>query len=79
MRLNPLSKPSFMAERGLVLSPEKTVITHIDQGLDFLGWTVRRFGKGNRGKVLVQPSKKNVKALIDKCRRVFREMRVLAA
>ena len=66
---------AFMAERGLVLSPEKTVITHIDQGFDFLGWTVRRFGKGNRAKVLVQPSKKNVKVFLEKCRVVFREMR----
>jgi RNA-directed DNA polymerase len=69
---------AFMAERGLVLSSEKTVITHVDQGFDFLGWTVRRFGKGNRSTVLVQPSKKNVKAFLDKCREVFHEMRAHA-
>jgi RNA-directed DNA polymerase len=28
----------FLAIRGLELSPEKTVITHIDDGFDFLGW-----------------------------------------
>ena len=28
----------FLAIRGLELSPEKTVITHIDSGFDFLGW-----------------------------------------
>lgn len=27
----------FLAERGLVLSPEKTKITHIADGFDFLG------------------------------------------
>jgi len=27
----------FMSERGLALSPEKTVITHIADGFDFLG------------------------------------------
>jgi len=69
---------AFMAERGLVLSSEKTVITHIDHGFDFLGWTVRRFGKGNRSIVLVKPSKKNVKTFLVKCRSVFREMRAHA-
>jgi len=66
---------AFMAERGLVLSSEKTVITYIDHGFDFLGWTVRRFGKGNRPIVLVKPSKKNVKTFLVKCREVFHEMR----
>ena len=27
---------------GLRLSPEKTLITHIDEGLDFLGWRIQR-------------------------------------
>ena len=69
---------AFMAERGLALSSEKTVITHVDQGFDFLGWTVRRFGKDTRSTVLVQPSKKNVKTFLDKCREVFHEMRAHA-
>lgn len=32
----------FLSERGLTLSPEKTRITHIDQGFDFLGWNFRK-------------------------------------
>ena len=28
----------FLAERGLGPSPEKTMITHIDAGFDFIGW-----------------------------------------
>src|SRR5689334_11915684 len=36
----------FLAERGLQRSPEKTVITHIEQGFDFLGQTVRKYHKG---------------------------------
>jgi hypothetical protein len=32
----------FMRERGLELSAEKTVITHIEHGFDFLGQTVPR-------------------------------------
>ena len=51
----------FMAQRGLELSPAKTVITHIEEGFDFLGQTVRRYASG---KVLTTPSKKNVKAFL---------------
>jgi RNA-directed DNA polymerase len=32
----------FMRERGLELSSEKTVITHIENGFDFLGQNVRK-------------------------------------
>lgn len=28
---------AFLAEHGLALSPEKTKITHIENGFDFLG------------------------------------------
>lgn len=47
---------SFLNERGLKLSREKTKITHINAGFDFLGQTVRKYN----GKLLIQPSKKNV-------------------
>ena len=50
----------FLAERGLTLSEEKTVITHIDQGFDFLGFNVRKYN----GKLLIKPSKKSVKAFL---------------
>ncbi|KAF5415514.1 MAG: hypothetical protein C5S48_05660 [Candidatus Methanogaster sp.] len=33
---------SFLKERGLELSEERTHITHIDDGFDFLGWTNRQ-------------------------------------
>lgn len=55
---------AFMRERGLELSPEKTVITHIAEGFDFLGQHVRTYD----GKLLITPSKKSVKALLDKIR-----------
>ncbi|EAR09493.1 hypothetical protein MED297_02697 [Reinekea sp. MED297] len=51
---------AFMAERGLTLSPEKTVITHIEQGFDFLGQNVRKYD----GKCLIKPSQKNVKTFL---------------
>ena len=64
---------AFLSRRGLRLSKEKTHIVHVETGFDFLGWTVRRFGSSNRSVVLVQPLKKNVKALLAKCRAVFND------
>ncbi|MFO6423109.1 group II intron reverse transcriptase/maturase [Motilimonas sp. KMU-193] len=55
----PLVK-AFMAERGLQLSEEKTLITHIDEGFDFLGQNLRKYN----GKMIIKPSKKNVKAFL---------------
>ncbi|GAA3415032.1 hypothetical protein GCM10018952_37930 [Streptosporangium vulgare] len=43
----------WLAPRGLVLNEDKTRITHLDQGVDFLGFEIRRF----RGKLLTKPSK----------------------
>jgi RNA-directed DNA polymerase len=59
---------AFMRERGLELSPEKTVITRIDQGFDFLGQNVRKY----KGKLLIKPSQKSVTTLLDKVRAVVR-------
>src|SRR5437879_12148124 len=56
----------FMKERGLTLSAEKTLITHIEDGFDFLGQHVRKYN----GKLIIKPSKKNVKAFLEKVRKV---------
>jgi RNA-directed DNA polymerase len=53
----------FLSERGLELSHEKTIITHIDHGFDFLGQTVRRY---RDGKVLLKPSRRSVKTFFTK-------------
>ena len=58
---------AFLAERGLELSPEKTTITHIEAGFDFLGQTVRKY----RGKLLITPSKKSVKGFLAKARGII--------
>jgi len=58
----------FLAERGLVLSPEKTQITYIEEGFDFLGWNFRKYD----GKLLIKPSKANVKTLIEKVSRIIK-------
>jgi RNA-directed DNA polymerase len=53
----------FLRERGLELSHEKTRITHIRDGFDFLGQTVQRF---RCGKILIKPSKRSVKTFLAK-------------
>ena len=58
----------FLAERGLVLSPEKTKITHIVEGFDFLGWNFRKYN----GKLLIKPSKANVKRHLGKIEEVIK-------
>jgi len=50
----------FLQERGLELSQEKTKITHIADGFDFLGQNIRKYN----GLLLTRPSKKSVKAFL---------------
>lgn len=56
----------FLAIRGLELSSEKTVITHIDNGFDFLGWTFRKY----KGKLLIKPSQKSIKSIAQKLKTI---------
>lgn len=55
---------SFLKERGLELSLKKTKITSIEKGFDFLGFNVRKY----KGKLLIKPSKRNVKSFLDEIR-----------
>jgi RNA-directed DNA polymerase len=59
----------FLQKRGLQLSPTKTVITHVEKGFDFLGQNVRRYPNG---KLLIKPSKKNVKTFLEGVRRTIK-------
>jgi len=59
----------FLLNRGLELSPTKTVITHVEQGFDFLGQNVRKYP---HGKLLTKPSKKNIKTFLDDIRKTIK-------
>jgi RNA-directed DNA polymerase len=59
----------LLQERGLELSPTKTVITHVEHGFDFLGQNVRRYPNG---KLLIKPSKKNVGTFLNGIRRTIK-------
>lgn len=59
----------FLKERGLELSHEKTSITHVEEGFDFLGQHIRRYGN----KVLLKPSRKSVQTLLSKVDQVLQD------
>src|SRR6266436_10134833 len=59
----------FLQERGLKLSEEKTSITHLEDGFDFLGQNVRKY----KGHFLPRPSKKNVQAFLPRIRKAIKD------
>ena len=58
----------FLKERGLELSNEKTKITYINEGFDFLGFNIRKY----KEKLLIKPAKKGIKTFLRKIREVIR-------
>ncbi len=61
----------FLNGRGLELSMEKTMITHIDEGFDFLGYNFRKY----RGKLLIKPSRKSIESIKSKVRETLKKAR----
>ena len=53
---------TFLDPRGLTLSEEKTLVTNISKGFNFLGWNFRKY----QGKLLPKPSKDSQKEVIKK-------------
>jgi RNA-directed DNA polymerase len=51
---------AFLQVRGLELSSQKTAITHINDGFDFLGFSVRKY----KDKLFIKPSKAAVKRVL---------------
>src|SRR5262245_46559524 len=68
---------AFLAERGVRLSTEKTVITPISQGFDFLGQTVRKPERpnGKPAKLQITPSRASFQALKGKVRTLCKQAR----
>lgn len=50
----------WLKPRGLALHPEKTRIVHVNDGFNFLGFSVRRY----KGKCLIKPQKEKVLAFL---------------
>jgi RNA-directed DNA polymerase len=68
---------AFLRERGLELSTEKTRITHIEEGFDFLGFHLRKYKAGKQRKLLITPAKKNVQAFLTKIGEVIKTNKAL--
>jgi RNA-directed DNA polymerase len=66
---------AFLAERGLTLSGEKTRITRIEDGFDFLGQNIRKYGR----KLLIKPARDNVRAFLDNVRETIKKGRSFSA
>lgn len=65
-------KPSveqFLSVRGLTLSKEKTRITHIEEGFDFLGFNLRKYNE----KLIIKPAKSNVKEVRAKIKEIIKK------
>lgn len=65
----------FLKERGLILSAEKSKITHIDDGFDFLSQNVRKF----KGKLIIKPSKSSIQSFKDKITTIIKSNRGIPA
>jgi len=65
----------FFKERGLTLSKEKSKITHITEGFDFLSQNIRKY----KGKLLIRPSKGSVQNFKDKIKSLIRNNRGIPA
>ena len=62
----------FLENRGLQLSAEKTMITTVQEGFNFLGQNVRKY---DNGKLLIKPSKDSFKSITAKIKDVVRKNR----
>jgi len=70
----PLVK-DFLTPRGLQISEEKSKITHINEGFDFLSQHIRKF----KGKLLIRPSKASVQSFKEKIKTIFSKNRGIPA
>ena len=59
----------FLKVRGVEISQEKSKITHISDGFDFLGHNVRKY---SNGALLTKPSKGNVKNFLQEIRKTIK-------
>jgi RNA-directed DNA polymerase len=68
---------AFLTDRGVRLSTEKTVITPLARGFNFLGQTLRKHERPNNklAKLRITPSRASLQALTDKVRTLCKQAR----
>lgn len=72
----------YLAKRGLELAPDKTKITHISEGFDFLGFNIRRYSfknNANKSKLFIMPSKRSIANFKETIAEIFRTSRGVPA
>ena len=66
---------SYLDKRGLALAEDKTKITHISEGFDFLGFNLRQYKTNNGMRLLIKPSKASIKKARESIKNVFIQLR----
>jgi RNA-directed DNA polymerase len=66
-RVQPLIE-KFLRKRGLSLSAEKTRISHINDGFDFLGFNIRKY----KDKLLIKPASSSISKIKSKIRELIK-------
>lgn len=61
----------FLDERNIELNHEKTVITEVNEGFDFLGLNIRYFNKKDN-KIIIQPSNNSIKKIKLKLKNIYK-------
>ena len=70
----PLVK-DFLKVRGLQLSEDKSKITHINEGFNFLSQNIRKY----KGKLVIRPFKDSVRSFKEKIKSMFKNNRGIPA
>lgn len=61
----------YLEERGLTLAPDKTKITSLYDGFDFLGYNIRCYKGQDHDKVLIKASKDSIKSFKRKAKDII--------
>jgi len=65
----------YLDKRGLLLAVDKTKITHISEGFDFLGFNLRQYNNNKGMQLLIKPSNASVKKAMETIKNVFIQLR----
>jgi RNA-directed DNA polymerase len=74
MSMYDMLKP-YLEKRGLTLAEDKTKVTQITEGFDFLGFNLRQYKSNNGMHLLIKPSKTSAKKARETVNKVFAQLR----
>lgn len=66
---------AYLDKRGITLAKDKTKVTHISKGFDFLGFNLRQYKTNNGMRLLIKPSKASIKKAKKTIKNVFIQLR----